>query len=173
MKFEVSEIIKTKNDRAEILNALSNQFSKVSKSVLRQYNGFEVKRIEASFGSINRSDTSTISIQEKNEGYLLIADITYKTSIWFWIFFIIGLFTWIGWLLPVVFYMTQKNTVRKAVQDIFTRIKNEFQDNNYNINKVNLNSNSLDQLEKLHNLKEKGIITEEEFIIKKNELLKN
>ena len=48
------------------------------------------------FGSINRNDVSIISINDKSDGYLLIAEVTYIPSIWFWILFVLTLFTWVG-----------------------------------------------------------------------------
>src|SRR5208283_2462645 len=99
------------------------------------------------------------------------ARVHYRPSVVFWIFFIIGIFLWlVGWLVPVGIYYFQKKTVQEGIQEVFTRVKNEFMSSREQ--KPNKQSQSdLDQLEKLAALKEKGVITEDEFQAKKKELL--
>lgn len=52
------------------------------------------------------------------------------------------------------------------------RIKNKFQDFKNKLNFSNASIDNLDALEKLFNLKEKGVITEEEFEIQKKKILR-
>ena len=171
MKFEVNETITTEAVRSEVLNSLSKQFRKISKSVNQFGEYLEVRLIEASFGSINRTDISMINIRNKPNGYLLVADVSYKPSIWFWIFIIMGVFAWgIGVFIPIVFYFYQKHTVRNSIQNVFIGIKNEFQDLNNNQEPMST-INSLNQLEKLYDLKERGIISEDEFLTEKKKYL--
>lgn len=171
MKFEVSEKIISKVNKAIILDSLEEQFRKTSQSVVKSGEYLEAISIEASFGSINRSDNSIIKINGIENGYLLIAEVNYRPSVVFWIFIIIGLFTYIFWLLPIVFYLLQKQTVRENIENIFRRIKNEYGETDKE--KTNSVANSdFEQLEKLAALKEKGIITEEEFQAKKKGILK-
>lgn len=168
MRFELSETISTNASKDEILNSLSVQLKKVSDSVCQKESVLAVEKVEAFF-SIFRSDFSIISLKENNNGFLLTAEVNYKPSGWFWFVFIFAIFTYVGWIIPLIFFFYQKRTVREAIQNVFTRVKNEFQ----NVNNVIVlpNTNDLDQLEKLHSLKEKGIITEDEFNAKKKEIL--
>ena len=170
MKFEVSERIVTSLGKEELLKALEEQFKKVSGNVQRHGETLVAKSIEASFGSINRTDTSTIELKNVDDGFLAVASVHYRPSGAFWIILIITLFTWVFWLVPIVFYLVQRKTVQEGIQEVFIRVKNEFMSSARQ--RPNTNGQSdLDQLEKLASLKEKGAITEGEFQAKKKQLL--
>ena len=173
MNFEVSERIQTSASKEEILTRLEERFKKVSQSVQRSGESLMAKSIEASFGSINRSDTTTVELRDTDDGYLLLANVHYRPSVAFWIILIITLFTYVFWLIPIIFYLVQKKTVQKGIQEVFTRVKNEFMSSSGAQPKKQKSQgqSDLDQLEKLASLKEKGAITEEEFQAKKKELL--
>ena len=171
MKFEVSERINSIDSKKNILNSLENQFKKISSTSKIQGDILEVTLIEGSFGSINRSDKSIIKIINDDYGYLLIAEVTYIPSFAFWIIFIISLFSYVFWLIPVIFYLTQKKTVREGIESVFIRVKNEFQSDRKS-DDFSKQNNYLDELEKLDSLRKNGIITEEEFQLKKKSILK-
>ena len=82
---------------------------------------------------------------------------------------IITLFTWIFWLLPIAFYLLQKNTVRTAITECLQRVRNEFDQSSGGSSQMA--SSSIGDLEKLAALKEKGLITDGEFEAKKKQLL--
>ncbi len=170
MKFEVSERIITSAEKEDILRGLEEQFKKVSQSITRNGDSLVAKSIEASFGSINRSDTTTIDLKDTDDGFLVLANVHYRPSVAFWIILILTLFTYVFWLLPIVFYLIQKKTVRSGIQDVFTRVKNEFMSSSSTKSKKQ-GTSAIDQIEKLAGLKERGAITEEEFQAKKKELL--
>jgi len=170
MKFEVSERLRTNATQHEVLTGLEEQFKKVSESVQRHGNSLEAKSIEASFGSINRSDTTTVDIRGVDDGFLLVANVNYRPSVAFWIILIITLWTWVFWLIPIVFYLLQKKTVQNGIQEVFTRIKNEFMTSTENRPRRQ-ESSDLDQLQKLAQLRDNGVLTEEEFQVKKAQLL--
>lgn len=169
MRFEVSERIRTRRSQEELLIFLEDQFKKISEGVHRAGQTIEAKSIEASFGSINRSDTTTISLRLADDGWLVVADVHYRPSVAFWIFLIISLFSAIFWLLPIAFYLFQKNTVRTAISECLQRVKNEFDQSS--VGNGQIKSSSIGDLEKLGTLKEKGLITEDEFEAKKKQLL--
>jgi len=173
MKFEVSDRIQTSASKEEVLTGLEEQFKKVSQSVQRSGESLMAKSIEASFGSINRSDTTTVELRDTDDGYLLLADVHYRPSVAFWVILIITLFTYVFWLIPIIFYLVQKKTVQTGIQEVFTRVKNEFMSSSGAQSKKQKSQgqSDLDQLEKLASMKEKGAITEEEFQAKKKELL--
>lgn len=173
MRFEISERLKSKHSPNEMIKVLEAQFSKISESISVVGNKVEAKSIEATFGSINRDDRTVIEVREIEGEYLIVADISYQPSMWFWIFIIIGLFTWVFWAVPIVFYLLQKNTVRDAVKSCLERVKNEFQSTQSTHSPVEIKPevSNLDNLERYGELLKKGLITEEEFQIKKKELL--
>ena len=59
--------------------------------------------------------------------------------------------------------------IKDCIQDVFLRVKNEFQGSL--VSHDTIESSNLEKIEKLAALKNKGIITEEEFSVKKKELL--
>ena len=127
MKFEVSERIVTSTAKEDLLKALEGQFKKVSQNVQRHGDTLVAKSIEASFGSVERSDTTTVELKDVDDGFLAVASVNYCPSTAFWILFIIGIFLWlVGCLVPIVFYLTQKKTVQNGIQEVFIRVKNEF-----------------------------------------------
>ena len=170
MNFEISERIRTTTRQDVIIAALEEQFKKVSEKVELKNNCLIVSSIEASFGSVNRYDTTTVELRSVDEGFLLIANVHYRPSVFFWIIFILLLFTWVAWLIPIAFYLMQKKTVRTAVQDVFIRVKNEFMTSE-GVAPRKEGPTDLDQLQKLAQLREAGVLSEEEFQLKKVEIL--
>ena len=166
MRFEISEQIRTRQDRAAVVNALEIQLRKVSRKVERSGDTLTASAIEASFGSINRFDRTIVQIQRKDAGFLCVADVTYRPSVFFWIFFVMGLFAYfLLWWPPIIFYLIQRRTVRSAIADVFARVKNEFE-----MDTMPFRSNLTD-LERLALLKANGILTETEFANQKQEIL--
>ena len=169
MRFEVSERITTRADKVELLTLLEDQFRKIASSVQRHGESLEATSIEASFGSINRRDRTLVELKPTNDGFVAIASVHYRPSVAFWIILIITFFTYVFWIVPIVFYLLQRQTVRNAIQEVFTRAKHEFQDLTGSAAVKRLTD--LDLLEKLATLRDKGTITEEEFLNKKKVLL--
>lgn len=127
MKFEVSEQIRTCQDRRAVLKTLEVQLKKIS-TVRVEGDVITARAIENTFGSINRYSGAVVTVQQGETGVLCIADVTYRPSVMFWIFFVLGLFAYglLFWI-PIVFYLTQRKTVRSAIVDVFARVKNEFE----------------------------------------------
>ena len=126
MRFEVSERIYSEEKASVLLEALRRQFVKISDSTFLVGQVVKVEGIHTSFGSINRNDTTNVSIEPVKGAYLIVADVHYRPSTWFWVLLIILLFTAVGWLIPIVFYLLQKNIVRTEIEYCFKRIKDEF-----------------------------------------------
>lgn len=123
--FVVTERIYTNRPKEEVLRSLEDQFRNVSKGVSRIGDTLQATMIDTSLGSAHRLDTTSISIRKADGGYLVVADVNYKPSVFFWICLILFLFTYIGWCVPILFYIAQKKTVRTAIRDCFQRTKNE------------------------------------------------
>jgi hypothetical protein len=130
MKFEVSESING-CDSEFVLSLLETQLRKVSGQVARDGRSVTAQQIEASFGSINRQSAAICSARGNGSRGILTAEVEYKPSLAFWIFLILGLFTLVGWLIPLAFYTIQKSTVRSAIEAVFRRVKTECEFNEF------------------------------------------
>ncbi len=175
MNFDVSRRFKANASQNDIAKFLESSFRKTAQSVLNNDRGIlNVESINATFGSINRNDKTTVEIKEKDGDIVLVANVSYNPSGWFWVFFVCGLFTTVGWLIPVIFYFYQKNTVKTAIEEIFNRTETEFR-NSSNIATKSSAPVSLDdaaeKIEKLGALMEKGLLSKEEFEAQKAKLL--
>ena len=128
MRFEVSEQIRTNENWATIVYALWNQMRKVSAKVQVTDEGvITATTIEASFISIVRFDRTVMIVQPKEGGFFCVAEVSYIPSSEFWMILVLCIPTFVAWLVPIVFYLIQKDTARFAVQAVFERIKNEFE----------------------------------------------
>ena len=175
MNFDVSRRFKANVSGGEILNFLESAFRKNAENVSVNPSGcLQVESINATFGSINRNDTTIVEVKEKDGDLLIVANVNYKPSIWYWVFVVCGLFTTIGWLIPVIFYFYQKNTVKTAIEEVFNRTETEFRNSNNTATKGNAPvslDDAAEKIEKLAALVEKGLLTKEEFDAQKAKLL--
>lgn len=182
MTFEISERFTSASTEQEVLGFLKNAFQKVSEGIIDNDSTFTAKQLNATFGSINRADETTISVSRRDSDLLVVASVNYKPSIAFWIIFIICLFSTVGWLIPLVFYFYQKKTVREAVEEVFARTRNEFSGSRQaNPTPPPIQDTTsqqqpggqgvAEQLERLGALVEKGLLSKEEFDAQKKKLL--
>lgn len=181
MTFEMSERFVSTSSEQEVLAFLRDAFQKVSEGIIDNGNTFTAKQLNATFGSINRADETTISVSRRETDLLVVASVKYIPSVAFWIIFIISLFSTVGWLIPLVFYFYQKKTVREAVEEVFARTRNEFsgsrkegqapQTIQHTPAQQQVGQEVTDQLERLAALMEKGILSQEEFEAQKKKLL--
>jgi hypothetical protein len=184
MKFQNSQKLVTKASQEQIFSILEEQFGKVSEHVEKMPNVLVVKDVQATFGSINRNDITRVSIKPKDGRYTLVSETEYTPSRWFWIFFGLGLlFSLIGSIVPVVFYLWQKEIVKKTIDDVFRRVEDELDEQPANGgSEIGLTgqissrtptaaNDELSQIERLGQLMRDGIITKEEFDAKKRQLL--
>lgn len=170
MRFEVSERVMTTRSDKEILAALQSQFQKVARRVEVQDQRIKASLLEASFGSVNRKDETVVYVKPIEGGQLLVADVLYRPSFAFWVILLITAFSAVGWLIPIVFYVLQKKTVAQAVRTCFERVRNEFTQSAHVSNPQSAASFE-DALEQLGRLKERGLLTDEEFGARKQALL--
>lgn len=170
LKFQVNERIFTTVTSSQLLDVLELQFEQRSESIQRKDNNLLVaSSIEASFGSINRSDITEISIRPTSNGFLVIADVKYRPSLWFWVMLLLFFFTYVLWLIPIAFFLIQKKTVKEAVEDCFRNAKNEVSSNpvtspQFASTSSNTNNRStVADIERLGGLLKQGLITRQEF----------
>ena len=184
MHFQVSQRIHTIVAREVVFDAVEEQLKSVAYKVERNHDEIIATSLEASFGSINRNDTTRITLKEKPEGLILLAEVHYRPSFAFWIILILTLFSYILWLIPITLYLNQKNTVKSAIENVFKLVQDDLEASHSSqrvSGKRNLNtgtqsvSNNLEAeiqlLEKLANLKAMGAISEEEFLTKKRQIM--
>ncbi|MEO6113014.1 MAG: SHOCT domain-containing protein [Sphingomicrobium sp.] len=170
MHFEISERLVTSQSAENILRFAERQMKKVSRKADIKNGKLRVQSIEASFGSINRADDTTITIQQVQGGHIILSETHYRPSFLFWVFFILLLFTYVGWIIPLVFYFHQRGTVRDAIQSCIERIKNEFNVNPM-IHSAGSGGSYIDDLKKLAELRDAGVVSEDEFQREKANLL--
>ena len=169
--FEVSRRIKTNVPLFEIVEMLDDRLSRIAASVVRGEGDFVVKGVNLTFGSINRSDTTTIIVSKKVDGYLCVAQVRFRPSFLFWVFLILGLPTAFGPLISVLIYFHQKSLVRQSFESLFSRIDDEFHEEIERKGKSEASvEDEIAVLEKLAKLKDQGVITEAEFLAKKEKL---
>lgn len=125
MRFEVSERIDTLRTREQILATLEEQFRKVAGAVERDGDTIVAYSIEPTFGSINRADTTTVSIREAEGGFLLLAEVHYRPSVAFWIILPLTCCSAFMWIIPIGMYLYQRKLVRAAIAECFERVRNE------------------------------------------------
>lgn len=173
MHFEVSERLITNESPEAVIEFAQRQFSKISNKTRREGAQVTVRMVEASFGSINRSDVTRLTLQRTGGGYLLVSETNYRPSGWFWLFLIILLFTYIGWLIPIAFYLYQRGTVKAAIESAVNRIVNEFSVSPVAVGvQAAAPSSKADELKKLAELRDSGVLSEEEFTSQKLKLLR-
>lgn len=128
MQFTVTERIKTSKEKNKVLEEMLEAFKRVSETATLQDDILILEGVAATFGSINRTDTTNVSMKEKDNGYLLSADVDYKPSTMFWVLLVLLLFSGALWLLPIGFYLWHKNLVKTEIEKVFKNIRDEFED---------------------------------------------
>ena len=172
MHFEVSQRLVTNETPEAILEFALRQFSKISNKTRLDDGKLTVRMVEASFGSVNRSDVTRFALQRVGGGYLLVSETDYRPSAWFWVFLILLLFSYVGWLIPIGFYLYQRGTVKSAIQSSVDRIGNEFSIGPTMAGPHAGGPSSADELKKLAELRDSGILTDEEFDVQKRKVLR-
>ena len=182
VSFETSTQLRTAHPATVILDALEGQFANASAGVKRTEDDTLVIRvIDPTFGSINRADITHIQLRPMDGGFLIVASTQYAPSAAFWFLIFILIFTALGWLLPIAFYLMQKQAVQSRIERVFSRIKDEFSElvpasvvrpavpDSASPHGEELAT--LELLEKLGQLRENGVLTREEFDAKKKQIL--
>ena len=171
MQFQVTERITTNASITDVGSAMQSNFQRIAVSAVPVNNILRVTSIHATFGSINRTDITEIAIRPVENGYLLVADVKYRPSVAFWIILVITLFTWVFWLVPIIFYITQKDTVKRAIEEGFRNVKNELGSNQNSVTSNSQSTSAIADLEKLGSLLRQGLVSQQEFDEQKRRLL--
>lgn len=139
MKFSYSVNVKSAVHElceTELKELLKDEFQRVSGSCTSLKNAVRCDSINASFGSILRNDTTTVSIEPRRnyDGYNIKAETEYKPSGFFWVFFIIDIIlieTVIGFILgmgiTLGLYFYNKKLVTDEIINALANVKNRFE----------------------------------------------
>lgn len=173
MHFEVSERLITNEPPEAVMEFAQRQFAKISSKTRLERGQLTVRMVEASFGSINRSDVTRVAFQRVGGGYLIVSETDYRPSGWFWLFLIILLFSYVGWLIPIAFYLYQRGTVKSAIESAVTRVINEFSVGPMTVGYQTAPASNADELKKLAELRDSGVLSAEEFDAQKRKLLRS
>jgi len=171
MRFQITERIATNATITDVGSAMLANFRRIASSAVPVNGVLRVTGIQASFGSINRTDVTDISIQPADDGYLLVADVKYRPSVMFWVILIVTLFTWVFWLIPIVFYLLQKDTVKRGIEEGFRNVKNELMSSRVPVVATATPVSAIADLERLGALLQQGLISKEEFDSQKQKLI--
>ncbi|WP_081490967.1 SHOCT domain-containing protein [Sphingobium xenophagum] len=176
MRFELSERIYTTRNENEVMDAILRGFKRVAETSKVSGHEIVVTDVKATFGSINRKDSTKINLERVQGGFEIVADVRYRPSALFWVFIFFGLiFYGIGWTIPAGFYFWHKGIVRKTIQETLSRVADSFSHephaSSHDIT-ANNQSSSTDDLIKLAALRDRGYITDEEFSEQKSKILR-
>jgi Short C-terminal domain len=170
MYFEVSERLITNEAPEAVMEFARQQFAKISRKTELKAGVVHAGLIDASFGSINRSDITKVQLSRIGGGYVLVSETKYRPSLALWIFLVVLIFTYIGWLIPIAFYLYQRGAVKNAIQSSMDRIVNEFSVPPSQFNPPP-HTSTADELKKIADLRDSGHLTADEFDTQKQRLL--
>lgn len=171
MKFESSEKIRTTRSKEDLMNSLEEQLKKVSGKVKRVGDTLIATKMTMEVASGTRKDTTIFSLKQIDDGWLVVASSKYRPTVSLFIYILILLITAFLWIIPIVFYATDKKDVVEAIDASLKRMQKEFDVPFTIAPALNTTESNIDKLEKLVGLKEKGVLTEDEFNLQKNILL--
>lgn len=132
MRYELAQTI-ISSDNSAITALLEQQLRKVSRTVRREGTAIVAVGIESSFGSINRVTRAHLQTTTSNNKTLIVVDVLYRPSGWFWLFELLLFGTVLGWIVPIIFYLTQRGSVKSALLDVLSRVKSEAEFASHNI----------------------------------------
>ncbi len=124
MTFELNSTIQTADTDA-VIAVLESQLKSRARSVVRANDSITAKKLDATWGSVQRNDVTTFEVRTNGRQSLVVAHVQYKPSAYFWICELFLMFTMLGWIFPLLYYFYQKKTVRKAIDEVLLRVKGE------------------------------------------------
>ncbi len=126
MNFSIVERIKTNKSKEELQHEAVLAFMRVAGNVVETTDEITVTSINATFGSINRTDKTVVLVKPKDDGFLLAAHVNYTPSVAFWVFIVLSIFSYVGWVVPIGFYLWHKHLVRTEIERVFSNLRTEF-----------------------------------------------
>ena len=164
MKFTTTQKLKTKASEAAILAAIAEIFQPISESVKQGNHFVEATHVQGTFGSINRKDTTRLTIKQKQDGWVVTADTDYKPSTWFWILLVITILTLWGVLISVGIYWWQRTIVKGAIENALKNLADDLEDAAVSPQATQQPSGgAASEVEQLASLLQKGLISQVEF----------
>jgi hypothetical protein len=172
MKFTTTQKLKTGANEEAVLSAIAEAFRPISESVNQGNHFVEATQIQATFGSINRKDTTRLTLKQKQDGWTVTADTDFKPSTWFWILLILTILTVWGVLISVGIYWWQKTIVKGAIENALKQIADDLEDTPAATQTARIGAGrATSEIEQLASLLQKGLISQAEFDAAKKKAL--
>lgn len=176
MNFDVSKRFQTQASPDDVTKFLEEAFRRSASKVSNFGDKLTVEVVNPTFGSINRKDITNVDVRQKDGDMILTANVNYAPSVMFWVLFVVLIFTTICWLVPIAFFFFQKKTVKTGIEEIFDRTATEFVSSGISRKapsaQMAISTDDVaTQIEKLSGLVEKGLLTQEEFVVQKTKIL--
>lgn len=122
----LTEKIITTSKISEISEKLEKNFLNIANTVKIRNKKIHIFGLCSDvLGSINRKDFTEVKIKKLNNGFLIKCHVYYKPSNFFWIFFILGVFSGILWIIPLIIYFYHKNLIKNAIKEVLKSSKDE------------------------------------------------
>ncbi|HYU46595.1 MAG TPA: hypothetical protein VEK84_10520 [Terriglobales bacterium] len=125
MQFEISQRIHTSASECQILDFLEARLRIVAQEVTRSDEGLIVRKIIKE--TVGTTDRGVISLRKKQDGYACVAAVNHRATVGLVITFFLLVFTWVFWVLPIIWVWYQKKNIRASVVDILARTRDEFE----------------------------------------------
>ena len=172
MKFTTTQKLRTRASEEAVLSAITEAFRPISESVNQGNHFVEATQIQATFGSINRKDTTRLTLKQKQDGWTITADTDFKPSTWFWILLVLTILTVWGVLIPVGIYWWQKTIVKGAIENALKQIADDLEDDPAAMQTARIGGGgATSEIEQLASLLQKGLISQAEFDAAKRKAL--
>jgi hypothetical protein len=126
MRFETSYGIATDESDERLQHALSERFRSITANVRLEKGRAIAFGPKTPFGSVDRADIARLEIRQVHDQALVTATVRCRPSFWFWASFVVGLFTIVLWLVPIMLYLAQKASEQAVLEKGLRRLKGEF-----------------------------------------------
>ncbi len=176
INFKIADRIVTDCSKAEIIDELQRKLKQYSNKVTLYEDILYAREIFQSFFSIKYSDV-IIEVTESLDGYFLNAKVKHRPYIFFWVWLlVVYIFFDIPtviclWIFLIALYFYQKHMTKENIKGIFSHVRNRLSLNHKLPSSKQTTCNDFAGLEKLAELRDKGVVTQEEFEAKKKQIL--
>ena len=176
MKYYMTERLLTNASQEDLLVRIETVFKELCEKTERHDQAIEINTIKWKFLVFHPQtikDTSIITAKPITGGFILQADVKHRPNVWTWFGLVFGLFTPFCFLtiLHLVTYIFNVMAIRPAIERAFKRISDECSTLVQSASSAAPQPNTVDQLERLAQLKDKGVLSATEFDEQKAKLL--
>ncbi len=173
MKYSMTERLLTTVSQDDLLIRIETILKEICGEIERRDKVIEIRGIESKFLAFplrELKDNTIITAKPIAGGFLLQADVKHRPKAMFWLWLFVPLFTpcFFISIWTLVFYILSVKAIRPIIERAFKRICNEC---STPAPSSAPQANIVDHLERLAQLKEKGVLSSTEFEEQKAKLL--